>query len=72
VISFFVLAAAVVLDHEFDLAAVDAAGGIDAIDIETHRVDRRRISARRRASERGRDADDVILRGRGQRKSGRR
>ena len=49
-------------DDELDLAAVDAAGRVDAIDIEAHRIDRRRISARRRAGERAGHADDVILR----------
>ena len=36
---------AVVLDDQLDLLAVDAAGRIDAIDVDAQRVDRRRIGA---------------------------
>ena len=67
--SFLALAAAlhgsrrVVLQDQVDLLAVDAAGGVDAIDVDAQRLDGGRVGAGGRAGQRAGQADHIgILR----------
>ena len=54
----------VVLQDEVDLLAVDAARGVDAVDVDAQRLNGRRVGAGRWSCQRARQADVVgILRG---------